>query len=110
MHDTSDTFAAVSGPARTDDFTEKVLAILNDIQRELTEMRERSSGARKDFYTIAEFAEIVKRSPYTARQWVREGRVAATRVSGTGPRGRLLIARSEIDKIVRHGLGESVPP
>ena len=40
-------------------------------------------AVRKTHYSVAEFANLVGRSPYTVREWARLGRVRATR-QGTG--------------------------
>lgn len=67
-------------------------------------------GHRKAFLTVPEFAKIVGRSPYTVREWIKAGMVSATRIQGTGPKGRLLIRREELDRILAQGVGASVTP
>ncbi|MFO0952628.1 MAG: helix-turn-helix domain-containing protein [Isosphaeraceae bacterium] len=67
------------------------------------------SGRCKPHYTVEEVAELTSRSPYTVRRWVAEGRITATRLAEGGPRGRLLIARAELDRLVENGRGAAVP-
>ena len=64
---------------------------------------------RKPVYTVEELARLVGRDPYTVRAWIRAGKVRATRVAGTGPKGRLQVDRAEIDRIIAGGLGGHVP-
>ena len=91
------------------DRVEHLLGMIPAMVKDVGEIRRLLSDRRKDYYTIEEFAEIVRRAPYTIRTWVKDGRVAAIRVSGTGPRGRLLIPRSEVDKVIQAGLGSQLP-
>jgi excisionase family DNA binding protein len=76
---------------------------------ELRQIRAMIEGTRKQLLTVEEVARLVGRDPYTIRIWVKKGKLGATRVSGTGPRGRLLIARSELDRILADGRGGNVP-
>ena len=79
------------------------------ILTELKALRELLHGSRKPLLTIDEVARLTGRNPYTVRTWVKTGRLAATRVHGTGPRGRLLVARDELDRLLTDGLAGRVP-
>jgi hypothetical protein len=99
-----------SGPAgNASDRIEQILGMIPGLVAAVGEIRQLLSGRQKDFYAVEEFAELVRRAPYTVRSWIRDGRVSAIRVSGTGPRGRLLIPRAEINKVIDTGLGGQVP-
>jgi excisionase family DNA binding protein len=84
-------------------------AMFRQIIVSLDNILTRLAGTHKDFYTIAEIAALTGRSQYTVRRWVTEKRVTATRVAGSGPKGRLLIARDQVSALVYSGLGEAVP-
>jgi hypothetical protein len=79
-----------------------ILAVANDI-------RSRLSGLRKSHLTIEEVAAATGRAPYTVRTWHKQGRIRAIRVAGTGPRGRLLIAAEELEKLVTAGRASRLP-
>jgi excisionase family DNA binding protein len=92
------------GPA---DFAEQA-KLLPAILEAVVEVRELIAGRRKDLLTIEEVAEATGRSAYTVRQWVKQKRVNAIRVSGTGPRGRLLVPRDELRKLIDSGRGSQI--
>ena len=87
----------------------QVLELLIYLKVAVEGIREQLSAKRKDHYTVEEFAGLVGRTPFTVRRWVAEGRINAIRISGTGPKGRLLIARDQLDRIIESGLGTSIP-
>jgi excisionase family DNA binding protein len=82
---------------------------LTQILAEIRALRELLQGARKPLLTIDEVARLTGRDPYTVRRWVKEHRIRATRVHGTGPRGRLLVAREELDRLLAGGRAGSAP-
>jgi excisionase family DNA binding protein len=82
---------------------------LDLILAELRALRELVQGNRKPLLTIDEVARLTGRDPYTVRRWVKEGRLRATRVQGTGPRGRLLVAREELDRLLAAGRAARAP-
>jgi excisionase family DNA binding protein len=83
-------------------------AWVDELLDELAAIRDVLSGRLKSHMTIDEVAESVGRTPYTVRRWISEGRIVATRLQGTGPRGRLLVARTELDRLIHEGLGGSI--
>jgi excisionase family DNA binding protein len=66
------------------------------------------AGVAKSHYTVDEVARLVGRSAYTVRRWIGERRINASRIAETGPRGRLLIAREEVAKLIAEGKGDRV--
>ena len=112
--------ASVSGPIPLDTEIEDLRRQLSalpaivtgivELRTAVDEVRKILTGRRKDHYTVEEVAELTGRTPYTVRRWHSEGRVEAIRVSGTGPKGRLLISREEVQKLIGAGLGGNVPP
>jgi excisionase family DNA binding protein len=82
--------------------------LLAEIRDALNEIRERLAGA-KELLTVEEVAQLVGRAPYTVRRWIKEARIEGIRVTGSGPRGRLLIARGELKRLVAAGRGGEVP-
>jgi excisionase family DNA binding protein len=73
------------------------------------EIRALLADTRKPYYAVEEVARLTGRSGYTVRRWIAENRIQATRVAGTGPKGRLLIPAGELDKLIATGLGSQVP-
>ena len=102
-----------SAAARASPEFDQVLRELRDL-RDLfrtgfTEVLERLAKRTKSHLTVEEVGEATGRTPFTVRRWIKEGRLKAQRVSGAGPKGRLLIAREELDALVRAGTGANVP-
>ena len=79
------------------------------VDRKLDQLRELFGGQRKEQLTVAEVAALTGRSEYTVRRWISQGRLKAIRLAEGGPRGRLLIARAELDRLVACGKGRSIP-
>ena len=59
----------------------------------------------KDFYEIEEFAKLVGREPFTAREWARLGRIHAEKKnSGRGPHASWVVSHEELLRYQREGL------
>lgn len=91
---------ATSPSIAPSDLTGSLLQEIRHMRTTMSQILNRLEGKTKPLYSVEEVAELTARSPYTIRRWVKEGRISATRVTGTGPRGRLLIARKELEKLV----------
>jgi excisionase family DNA binding protein len=88
----------------------RLVPMLAEILARLDAIHERVVGTHKELYTVEEVAELTGRAAFTVRRWVKEGRIEATRVAGTGPRGRLLIAHNQLQRLISMGMGSEVPP
>lgn len=104
---TRDQQCTQAGPAAEDEanlYLRQIPVLLAAVE----DLREIVRGRAKSHLTIEEVAESTGRAPYTIRTWVKSGLIAAVRVSGTGPRGRLLVPRAELEKLVASGRGGKV--
>jgi excisionase family DNA binding protein len=81
----------------------ELLRLIPAIRQDVAELRRLMAARRKSHFTVEEFAAVVGRAPYTVRAWIKDERIAAIRVAGTGPKGRLLIPREEIEKLIAAG-------
>jgi excisionase family DNA binding protein len=89
----------ISGGSDSSAFAE-IVARLNQLQETIFEILSRLDGTLKDPLTVDEFAELTARAPYTVRAWIKKGLLRAERVAGTGPKGRLLIRRDELKRLI----------
>lgn len=95
--------------SKEDDDTNLIVAKLTDLCAQVADLRAEVAGHTKEVFTTEEVAHLTSRAQYTVRTWIREGRINAVRVSGSGPRGRLLIHRDELKKLITFGRGEGLP-
>jgi len=86
-----------------------LVILLQHLGTRLDGLHELLGQRRKEQLTVEEFAEAVGRAPFTIRRWIKDKKVNAFRVGGTGARGRLLIARQELERVIANGQGECVP-
>ena len=60
---------------------------------------------QRDHYSVEQFAEQVKRDPFTVREWCRLGRIrAAKKGSGRGRYRAWVIGHAELLRFEREGL------
>lgn len=81
----------------------KIEEALDDFLRKL---EDRLIGRpTQPFYTVEEFAELVKRAADTVRVWCWRGRIIAEKAeTQAGPHQRWVISRSEYERYLREGL------
>jgi excisionase family DNA binding protein len=82
---------------------------LVSMEEKLDGLRDLLARRRKDHFTVEEVAELTGRSAYTIRRWISLGKLKAHRISEGGPRGRLLIAATELERLVPAGRGAKIP-
>jgi excisionase family DNA binding protein len=82
---------------------------LPQLETWLKGLNERLSRRTKSHLTVEEVAELTGRAAYTVRRWVKEKKLVAQRIREGGPKGRLLIPREEVERLIASGLGAEVP-
>jgi hypothetical protein len=59
----------------------------------------------KDFYEIDEFAKLVRKAPFTVREWCRHGRIhGEKRRSGRGASPAWVVSHQELLRYQKEGL------
>jgi excisionase family DNA binding protein len=91
----------------------EIRSAIDDLRQRLdsamTDLRCQIDGKVKSHYTVEEIAELTGRSQYTVRIWIKRGLIHAFRIPGSGPKGRLLVPREELQKLVDRGHGSRLP-
>jgi excisionase family DNA binding protein len=87
----------------------RLRGLLEPIEHRLASIEERLRGSRRDYYRVEELATLVGRSEYSIRRWIKQGKLKATRLEGTGPRGFLLVPRDQVERLIRIGEVTDVP-
>ena len=80
-----------------------LLATVHAINRKVDTLVDHLRGNLKPLLTVDEAAALLGRSSYTTRAYIRDGRLPATRLHGTGPRGRLLVRREDLERLLDAG-------
>jgi excisionase family DNA binding protein len=86
-------------------FTQKLPAL----EVKLEGLCELLARRRKDNYLVEDIAELTGRSCFTVRRWIRQKKIRAIRIQDGGPRGRLLIPRSELERLIATGKSVNLP-
>ena len=88
------------------DITELLQKLDNRLARIESKLdEEQQPKITKEWFSIAEAAEILGRAPFTVREWARLGRInAAKRESGRRRASEWVVAREEIERIANEGL------
>jgi hypothetical protein len=69
------------------------------------DLRRQLASLLQNDYSVEEFAELVKRRPFTVREWCRLGRLNARKsMTHAGPTTKWVIGRTELDRFRREGL------
>lgn len=95
------------GILQLDDRLERIEIQLLSLQEVLKEIHERTlrASAVKEYYTTQEVAQILKKRPYTVREWCRLGRVHGEKShSGRGLDEEWRISHAELTRIQNEGL------
>jgi excisionase family DNA binding protein len=88
---------------------DEMYGLLQYLKVAVEDIRGQLAAKHKSLYTVEEVADLVGRSAFTVRRWIAAGRIQAIRVAGTGPKGRLLVPRDQLNVLVADGLAGAVP-
>lgn len=91
------------------DAVREILDAVRSISARVNDIESALHNTSKPQLTVEEVAQACGRSAYTVRRWITQGRLTAIRIGGCGPRGRLLIDRAQLRRLLDSGLGEHVP-
>jgi excisionase family DNA binding protein len=91
------------------DVDQEVRDLLTYIRSAVDDIRAQLAAKHKSHYTVEEIADMFGRSAFTIRRWIGTGRIKAIRVEGTGPKGRLLVPRDQLDVLIGEGMAAAVP-
>ena len=59
----------------------------------------------REWYSVEEFARIVRKAPFTTREWCRLGRIRAEKkLSGRGSHANWVVPHAELLRYQREGL------
>ena len=65
----------------------------------------RTHQITKEWFSIAEVADLLDRAPFTVREWARLGRInASKRDSGRSKASEWTVSREEVERIANEGL------
>lgn len=80
------------------------IASLQSGQTQILELLSNQSANIQEWFTPAEFAKAIGRSPYTVRCWLKDGRIIGQkRTVGRGNRLEWEIPRAELLRFRNHG-------
>lgn len=68
------------------------------LQKDLRALKDGSDDS--EYVTVAEAARILRRSPFTIRRWLREGKLDGSKTID-GSKGQYLIRRKEVDSLLQ---------
>src|SRR5947208_3043265 len=88
---------------------ERLFDKVASLENQVKELHDLLANRRKEHFVVEEVAEMTGRSAYTIRRWIAEQKLQAIRLRDGGPRGKLLIPRSELERLVASGRGAQVP-
>ena len=84
---------------------EYLLRIENRLERIESVLETQSLNIEKEWYSVSEAAELLKKATFTVREWCRLDRInARKRHSGRGLKSEWMISKTEIERISNHGL------
>lgn len=62
-----------------------------------------------EFLSVKQAAQILKRSPYTIRRWIKERKLSAIKYAETGPKGQWLVYCSSIASRIKSATSNHSP-
>ncbi len=89
--------------AQSDDLPLKLLNTLDRMEQKLDALIAEGNRRPEPHLSVREVAKIVGRSAPTICRWIRQGRLEATRVDGSGRRSNWLIHRDNLNTILARG-------